>query len=112
MNISAKEFGVRYGNKNDIFRFLSTEVGIYLPHRNHVTIWHLRDLAAGKRRIIKNSDVKVIDVPYFEGLTVSDMLRYAKDYPSVYEAFPIELKEIEKLPRPYVANVIYTLVGE
>ena len=43
---------------------------------------------------------------------MSDMLRYAKDYPSVYEAFPIEPKEIEKLPRPYVANVIYTLAGE
>ena len=91
---------------------MSTEVSIYLPHRNHVMIWHLRDLAAGRRRIIKNSDVKVIDVPYFEGLTVSDMLRFAKDYPSVSDAFPTESKEIDKLPRPYVANVIYTLVGE
>ena len=112
VNIPANEFGVRYGNKNDIFRFLSTEVGIYLPHRNHITIWHLRDLAAGRRRIVKNSDVKVIDVPYFEGLTVSNMLRFSKDYPSVSEALPIEHKKIDKLPRPYVANIIYTLVGE
>ena len=51
-------------------------------------------------------------MPYFEGLTVSGMLRFSKDYPSVFEALPIEQKEIDKLPRPYVANIIYTLVGE
>ena len=112
VNVPAKAFGVRYGNKNDIFRFLSTECGIYLPHKNHVTILHLRDLAAGRRRIIKNSEVKVIDVPYFEGLAVVDMLRFSKDFPIVNEALPLELKEYDKLPRSYIANIIYTLVGE
>ena len=72
----------------------------------------MRDLSAGRRRIIKNDEVKVINVPNYEGLTTDDMLKFAKDYPIVGDALPLELREVDKLPRTYIANVIYTLVGE
>ena len=39
------------------------------------------------------------------------MLLFASDYPNVMRALPIEA-EIKKLSRQYLANVIYTLVGE
>ena len=38
---------------------------------------HLRDLADGKRTPIKCTDVKVIQLPYYEGLTIEDILEYA-----------------------------------
>jgi hypothetical protein len=39
------------------------------------------------------------------------MLEFAKGYPDVGRALPEVEKEVLKLPRQYVANIIYTLVG-
>jgi hypothetical protein len=69
-------------------------------------------LASGKRRPIKCSDVKDISLPHFEGLTVDAMLHHAKNWPAVGMALPIEPREVEKMPRSYLANVIYTIVGK
>ena len=33
-------------------------------------------------------------------------------YPEVMRALPSVSKEVKKLPRNYIANVIYTIVGE
>ena len=38
------------------------------------------------------------------------MQGFAKSYPGIRDYFPIE-KEVKKLPRQYIANVIYTVVG-
>ena len=40
------------------------------------------------------------------------MLYHAKNWDGVKMALPIETREIEKLPRAYLANVIYTVVGD
>ena len=40
--------------------FLSFNVGAYLPAYDTVTVWHLRDIASGKRKLIKSNDVKTI----------------------------------------------------
>ena len=77
-----------------------------------VTIYHLRDLAAGKRTKIHCDDVKVLIVPHYEGLTIVSMLTFAEAHLAVAAALPSEPREVLKLPREYVANVIHTLVGE
>ena len=61
--------------------------------------------------MIKCVDVKVINVPHFDGLSVEDMLAFAEQYPDVMRAFPIVRKEVEKLPRAYIANVLHSLVA-
>ena len=94
-----------------MFRFLSFDVGAYLPDYHTVTIWHLKDLASGKKRIIKAANVKTIQVPHFEGLKVATMLQHAWNFPAVPKSLPSVEAEILKLPRAYIANVIYTLVG-
>ena len=48
-----------------VFRFLGSEVHAYLPAYHTITIFHLRDLVANKRRIIKCDDVKYINIPFF-----------------------------------------------
>ena len=40
------------------------------------------------------------------------MLYHAKKNAHVMKALPIEPREIEKLPRTYISNVIYTIVGD
>ena len=95
-----------------VYRFLTAEVKAYVPSYDSVTIYHLRDLAAGNRRIIHSTQVKVLTVPQYEGLTTTDMLSFSKTYPAVEECLPTEEREILKLPRAYIANVIYTNVGD
>ena len=58
--VTAAEFAAKYRSKQEVFRFLSFEVGAYLPSYDSVTIWHLKDLAAGRRKIIKAASVKTI----------------------------------------------------
>ena len=47
--VNAPAFSSKFQSKSEVYRFLATEVGCLLPDYNVVTIWHLRDLAAGKR---------------------------------------------------------------
>ena len=64
---------------------------------------------SGVRKRIKAVDVKVIQVPHFKGLKVSEMFDWAAERPEVMIAFPETLREREDLPRGYVANVINTI---
>ena len=75
-------------------------------------IYHLRDLACAKRRSIKSKDIKQLGVPLYEGLSTNDILQWAQRYPEVDQALPSEPREIDKLLRQYVINVVYTLVGD
>ena len=77
-----------------------------------MTIYHMRDLASGKRRIINCEKVKVYQVPYYEGLSIADMLQFAYAYPDVADCLPLEPREVQKLPRQYISSVIYTMVGD
>ena len=67
---------------------------------------------SGKCTRIKSKDIKHIIIPCFDGLIVKEMIKFAKGYPEVMKALPIVEKEIEKLPRQYIANIIYTLVED
>ena len=50
-------------------------------------------------------------IPQYEGLTIETILERAKLVPEVMKRLPEE-KEIIKLPKQYLTNVIYTIVGE
>ena len=110
--VTATEFASKFSTKRDVWRFLANEVKWYLPRAETVTIWHLRDLARGKRAHILCSNVKVIHMPQYEGLTVEDLLVEARKSEAVMRALPSEEKEIKKLPRAYIGNLIYTIIGK
>ena len=75
--VTAAEFSAKFRSKPEVFRFLSYECNAYLPPYDSVTVWHLRDLAGGKRTIVKATAIKTIQVPHFEGLSVERMLAHA-----------------------------------
>ena len=75
--MTAAAFSAKYQGKKEVWRFVASDCGAYLPDYESVTIWHLRDLAAGKRKIIKCTDVKTIHVPQFEGLKIETLLEFA-----------------------------------
>ena len=87
-------------------------MGIYLPDYETVTIFHMRDIVTGKRKKVKEINVKHINVPHFEELKIERMIEFASHYQEVIECLPILKREGDKLPRSYVENLIYTIVGE
>ena len=88
--VSAAEFNAKFRSKKEVFRLLSFDVGAYLPPYDSVTVWHLRDLAAGKWTIIKATAVKTIQIPHFEGLTIDKMLVHAMKSSTVCKCLPTE----------------------
>ncbi len=96
----------------EVFRFLSFDCGAYLPPYDTVTVWHLRDIGSGKRAFIKAQEVKTIQIPHFDGLTVERMLLHAAQSNDVMQALPADQKEIHKLPREYIGNILYTILGD
>ena len=63
VSINAASFGAKYASKREVYRFLSSKARIYLPNYESVTIFHMRDIVAGRRKKIKLDVVKVITVP-------------------------------------------------
>ena len=63
-----------------------------------------------KKKYIKSAFAKHLTVPHFEGLTVEDILEFSTRYPKVADYFP-PAKEMPKLPRQWIINVIYTIIG-
>ena len=55
--------------------------------------------------------MKQMHVPMYKGLTIDNMLAEGRRSPEVNNYLPDE-KDLHRLPRQWLANVIYTLVGE
>ena len=43
--VNVKEFASKFSSKREVYRFLATEVGVYLAPIENMTVWHLKDLA-------------------------------------------------------------------
>ena len=51
-------------------------------------------------------------MPHFFGLTLETMLDYASSHIIVMNCLPSLEREIKKMPRAYIANVVYTCIGD
>ena len=49
--VSAKEFRAKYNSKKEIYNFLACDAGVYLPHADHVTIYFLKEIMSGKKKL-------------------------------------------------------------
>ena len=45
--VSSKEFASKYKSKREIYNFLASDVGIYLPPYDNITVYFLKDLMTG-----------------------------------------------------------------
>jgi hypothetical protein len=55
--------------------------------------------------------VRVIYVPQYESLKLDLILEYALTHQSVVDCLPV-IREIRKMPRSYVCNVIFTCLKD
>ena len=86
--VTSTEFSQRFSSKQEAFRFLASEVGIYLDTYETMSIYHLKDIISGQRSRIKSKDVKFVHVPHFSSLSVEKMLEFARPYTEVYMILP------------------------
>jgi hypothetical protein len=80
-----------------------------LPAIQTVTIAFLKDILANKKISIHLDNVRPINVPFYSGLSIEQILDFGGKYVDVQNAFP---DKKETLKRAYICNVIHSLVGE
>ena len=49
--VNVNTFASKMQSKGEIYRFLTVEAGFYLPPYANITSWHMRDLAAGDKKV-------------------------------------------------------------
>ena len=49
--MAAKTFSAKFRSKKEVWNFLTIEVGAYLPPYENVTIYHLKDLISGLKKV-------------------------------------------------------------
>ena len=99
VKVTAKDFAAKMRNKQEVYHFLTHDVGVYLPSYDTVTVWHMRDLVSGKRKRIQGKEVKHLNVPQYEGLKIEAFYKFASLYPECMRCFPIDQPEMDKMPR-------------
>ena len=60
---------------------------------------------------IKAKEIQVLNVPQYEGLSIDRILEKGQEHPQVVNYLPDE-RDIDRLPRSFIVNVTYTLMGE
>ena len=61
--ISFKEFAAKYSSKREIYNFLAADAGVYLPPYDNVTIYFLKDMMAGKKKMLNTKRIRTIHIP-------------------------------------------------
>ena len=61
--VAVAEFNAKYRDKEEVYRFLAFNVGVYLPRYDLVTVWHLKDLMNTRKAKLLAKNIKHIMVP-------------------------------------------------
>lgn len=78
----------------------------YLPPYQAVTVYFMKDIVAGKKRAVKNTDIVHIAAPQFSALSIEKILTHATRFQAIYAYLPDE-KDIPALPRQVSNLSIY-----
>ena len=62
-NVSSKAFAAKYRSKREIYNFLASDCGIYLPPYDNTTIYFLKELMSGSKKMLRTTEVRTIHIP-------------------------------------------------
>ena len=97
-------------SKTELYNMLVRDGQLYLPKaRGQSKI--LRDVMMGKKSYIKCDDVKVTKVPQYKGLTVKNILKFARDQMNIDKYIP-EFDYPKEPNREWLCNIINTLLHD
>ena len=60
---------------------------------------------------IKSDDICHLHVPYYEGLSIEEIVQESKKYPNVKDYLP-EGPDLARMPRQWCINIVYTIAEE
>ena len=61
--VSSKDFAAKYQSKRETYNFLACDVGVYLPPYDNVTIYFLKELMSGKKKMLHVTKHASIHIP-------------------------------------------------
>ena len=96
-----------------------------MPPYANVTIYFLKDIISGHKKCkslpnntrfltcldINNANVRHMTVPHYESLTINKIGEFCQAHQETYLYLP-DLKEMPKIPRQWIINVVATLIGD
>ena len=121
--VTAAAFGAKFRSKREIYVFFTVDVKAYLCGCDCLTIYFLKDLLRGKRKCksanvdhpfyadIKCDAVKYLYAPQYENLSIERILEQARKNPVINDYLP-EDRDMHKVPRQWLLNLAFTLLGE
>ena len=71
----------------------------------------MKDLISGEKKFVSSSSIKHLSVPQYDGLSIQNILDKVGGNDIFMGHMPI-LKEMTKLPKQWIVNVAYTLLGD
>jgi hypothetical protein len=98
-------FSGKMKSKLDFYKILSNEGQIYLPPIDECPVTFLKDLVMGRKKCFSNSDISVINVPYFEELAAKNLFDEIKRVP----AFLLYLPDFNAGQRPPNRKYMYNV---
>ena len=76
-----------------------------------MTIWFLKEMISGQKKVVYAKDVRHIAIPGYEGLTLKDIAGFLQNYREVIDYLP-DGNEIRKVPKQWIANICATVLKE
>ena len=61
--VSSKEFAAKFRSKREIFNFLAVENSVYLMPFDACTIYFLKELMNGKKKMLRTTMIRTIHIP-------------------------------------------------
>ena len=104
---------MKASNKKELYPMLQLEGDVYLPpmpQTNHMYVADVISDSKGKKRIwylkyVKNSALKVIQVPHLPGLKINDILSFAREKLEI-DQYLQKFKQQDKTPdRTWLCNL-------
>ena len=62
-HVSSKEFAAKYRSKREVYNFLATDVGVYLPPYDNVTIYFLKELIGDHKKTLSTAQIRTVHIP-------------------------------------------------
>ena len=85
----------------EIYRFLTSDAKIYLAPYECTTIYFLKEVSCRKKKLLKQSEMKTMQLPLYDGLFAEQLLDWAEQEQEgiALTAMPDKREEILKWPR-------------
>ena len=111
LEIPINQIGVKCKSKKEVYDLLTNEGGYYLPLLVDAHYKYISQVLVGDKKAMKWKDIKVCTVPHLKGLTIPELLQFARNHFAIDDFIPSY--EYSKNPnRDWIWNIINTACQE